>query len=56
MKQLWPGATDENGFRVPGRPPRKAVPRGTSTVDLSMLGGVVAAPIDRYVGNTGQSW
>ena len=54
MKRLRPGATDEDGFRLPGRPARKAVPRGTSTVDLSTLGGAVAAPIDRYVGNTGQ--
>ena len=54
MKRLRPGDTDQDGFRVPGRPPRKAVPRGTSTVDLSSLGGAVAVPIDRYVGNTGQ--
>ena len=54
MKRLRPGATDEDGFRLPGRLARKAVPRGTSTVDLSTLGGAVAAPIERYVGNTGQ--
>ena len=54
MKRLRPGAIDQDGFRVPGRTARKAVPRGTSTVDLSSLGGALAAPIDRYVGNTGQ--
>ena len=56
VKRLRPGDTDQDGFRVPGRQPRprKVVPRGTSTVDLSALGGAVAAPIDRYVGNTPQ--
>ena len=55
MKRLRPGDTDKDGFRLPGRPARKAVPRGTSTVDLSSLGGALVAPIDRYVGNTGMS-
>ena len=54
VKRLRPGATDEDGFRVPGRPPRKVVPKGTSTVDLSELGGAVVAPIERYIGNTEQ--
>ena len=54
MKRLRPGDTDQDGFRVPGRPARKAVPRGTSAVDLSSLGGALVAPIDRYVGNTPQ--
>ena len=54
LKRLRPGTTDEDGFRVPGRPARKAVPRGASTVDLSELGGAVVAPIERYVGNTPQ--
>ena len=54
VKRPRPGAIDGEGFWVPGRPARKAVPRGTSTADLSTLGGAVAVPIDRYVGNTGQ--
>ena len=54
VKRPRPGAIDGEGFRVPGRPARKAVPWGTSTADLSTLGGAVAVPIDRYVGNTGQ--
>ena len=49
-----PGTVDSEGFRVPGRPVRKAVPRGSSTVDLTELGGAMVAPIERYVGNTDQ--
>ena len=54
VKQPLPRAIDGEGFRMPGKPARKAVPRGTSTADLSTLGGAVAVPINRYVGNTGQ--
>ena len=41
---------DGDGFRVPGRPARKAVPKGCSTVDLTELGGGLVAPVQRYVG------
>ena len=41
---------DNDGFRVPGRPARKAVPKGCSTVDLSGMARAVVAPLDRYVG------
>ena len=47
-----PGDKDADGFIVPGRPVRKVVPNGSSKVDLSGLGGVMVAPIDRYIGNT----
>ena len=45
---------DSEGFRLPGRPPRKAAPKGNSTVDLTELGGAMVAPLERYVGNTDQ--
>ena len=35
---------------MPGRPARKAVPKGSSTVDLSGMDRPVVAPLDRYVG------
>ena len=35
---------------MPGRPARKAVPKGCSTVDLSGMTRAVVAPLDRYVG------
>ena len=41
---------DSEGFRVPGRPARKAVPKGCSTVDLSGMAKAVVVPLDRYVG------
>ena len=47
-----PGDVDSEGFRVPGRLARKAVPKGSSTVDLSHLGRSVVAPLERYVGGT----
>ena len=45
------GHRDEEGFQIPGRPARKAVPKGTSTVDLREY-GPLCAPIERYVGKT----
>ena len=47
-----PGDVNSEGFRVPGRPARKAVPKGCSTVDLSHLGRSVVAPVERYIGGT----
>lgn len=41
---------DSDGFRVPGRPARKALPKGCSTVDLSGMARAVVAPQERYVG------
>ena len=49
-KRIRPGDVEEEGFRVPGRPARKAVPKGSSTVDLSGMARAVVAPLDRYVG------
>ena len=49
-KRSRPGDVDGDGFRVPGRPARKAVPKGCSTVDLSGMARAVVAPLDRYVG------
>ena len=49
-KRSRPGDVDSDGFRVPGRPARKAVPKGCSTVDLSGMARAVVAPLDRYVG------
>ena len=49
-KRSRPGDVDGDGFRVPGRPARKAVPKGCSTVDLSSMDRPVVAPLDRYVG------
>ena len=37
---------------MPGRPARKAVPKGSSTVDLSHLGRALVAPVERYIGGT----
>ena len=51
-KRGRPGDVDSEGFRVPGRPARKAVPKGCSTVDLTELGGAVVAPVEKYVGGT----
>ena len=51
-KRNRPGDVDSEGFRVPGRPARKAVPKGCSTVDLSHLVRSVVAPLERYVGGT----
>jgi hypothetical protein len=49
-KRSRPGDVDSEGFRVPGRPTKKAVPKGCSTVDLSGMARAVVAPLDRYVG------
>ena len=49
-KRSRPGDVDGDGFRVPGRPARKPVPKGCSTVDLSSMNRPVVAPLDRYVG------
>ena len=52
LKRGRSGQVTEDGFLFPGRPARKAVPKGSSTVDLSQLNAVLVAPIERYVGNT----
>ena len=49
-KRRRPGDMDSDGFRVPGRPARKALPKGCSTVDLSGMARAVVAPQERYVG------
>ena len=49
-KRSRSGDEDSDGFRLPGRPARKAVPKGSSTVDLSGMARAVVAPLDRYVG------
>jgi hypothetical protein len=51
-KRSRPEEVDSGGFRIPGRPARKAVPKGSSTVDLTELGGGLVAPVQRYVGGT----
>ena len=52
VKRPRPGDIDSEGFLMPGRPPRKAIPKGSSKVDFSEIGAVMVAPIDRYIGNT----
>jgi hypothetical protein len=51
VKRGRAGHRDGDGFQIPGRPARKSVPKGTSTVDLRQY-GALCAPIERYVGKT----
>ena len=53
LKRGRAGQRDEEGFIIPGRPARKIVPKGTSTIDLREC-GTLCAPIERYVGKTGK--
>ena len=46
-KRRRPGDMDSDGFRVPGRPARKALPKGCSTVHLSGMARAVVAPQER---------